>query len=147
MKKICILAVLGSGESIIPLVRVNLRVWSGSRWAWSRMLARGAHSRPRDGRSSPSTILATGGLGGGGVAGVLSPLCRPCLVIFYALICSSVRTVPDLQQLPVPHDLSAQGRNLISCSYSQELCQLANKAPDWLHKSEQPIRSKVSKLT
>ena len=32
----------------------------------------------------------------------------------------------------------------MSCSHCQELCQMA---PDWLHKSEQPIGSQVSKLT
>ena len=30
---------------------------------------------------------------------------------------------------------------------SQDLSQQANLAPDWLHKSEQQIRSQVSKLT
>ena len=38
-------------------------------------------------------------------------------------------------------------RELLSCSQSQELCQLANLAPDWLIKSERPIRSRLCSLT
>ena len=41
-----------------------------------------------------------------------------------------------------------QGWKFMSCSHCQELNRSTSKlAPDWLHKSEQPIRSQVSKLT
>ena len=36
---------------------------------------------------------------------------------------------------------------LLSCSQSQELSQCANLTPDWLHKSERPIRSRLCSLT
>ena len=39
------------------------------------------------------------------------------------------------------------GWKFISCSQSQELCQLADLASDWLFILKQPIRSRISSLT
>ena len=54
---------------------------------------------------------------------------------------------PALDSMTTTPKFPGQGRKLLSCSQSQEMSQCSNLAPDWLIKSEQPIRSRLCLLT